>query len=71
MTAAEKSICRAEKVARQIEKNEKYEGFALVWMGKHRKTVETFLAVKNGKEIKIAAHCDEKGNIMRLEEMPY
>ena len=71
MTAAEKSICLAEKVARQIEKNEKYEGETLIWMGEHRKTVEMFLAVKNGKEIKIAAHCDENGNITRLEEMPY
>ena len=71
MTSAEKSICRAEKVARQIERNEKYEGFALVWMGEHRKTVETFIAVKNGKKAKIAAFCDGKGNITRLEEMPY
>ena len=29
MTVAEKSVCRAEKVARQIERNKKYE--ALVW----------------------------------------
>ena len=69
MTVAEKSVCRAEKVARQIERNKKYE--ALVWMGARRETVETFIAVKNGKKIKLAAHCDEKGNIMRLEEIPY
>ena len=69
MTAAEKSICRADKVARQIERNEKYE--ALVWMGARRETVETFIAVKNGKKIKLAAYCDGKGNIIRLEEIPY
>lgn len=71
MTAAERSIARADKAGRQIEKNERYKGFALVWMGERREITECFIAVKDGKEIKITAHCDAKGNITRLEEMPY
>ena len=71
MTAAERSIARAEKVGRQIEENEEYKNFALVWMGEYRLTVENFVAVKDGIELKITAYCDSAGNIKRLEEMPY
>ncbi len=70
MTAAEKKIARADKVGRKIGENRKYKDFVLVWMGEYRLTVENFVAVKDGIELKITVYCDDAGNIKWLEESP-
>ena len=71
MTKAEKEIELAQRVAEQVAAKEGISRSALVWMGKRAELSQMFIAVENGKETKIAAYYDKKGNVLRLEKQPY